>query len=439
MTDHGSATAGLRRPTARASLPAEARPAGGARLLSICKVWQVEYPWDVRAEKIALALTAAGHRVNLVARNRTALPEVEELPEATVHRLAAWPWVPRWLNDVSMVAAFVNPRWYGQIRRVAQRTRADVILCRDLPLAVTSIVVARRLGIPVILDMAENYPAMLRSRRSTGRAKPWDVLVRNPRLAGVIERWVVPRVDAILVVVEESRDRLLAMGVPTARIALVYNTPPRSRLDSRPADHERRGPGPLKAVYLGRVEEQRGIGTLLDAVARLRADAFPVALTIYGEGKDFAVYRARARALGLEPPAVVFRGQVPNDVALAELADADVGIIPHWRDEQFDTTLPNKIFDYMAAGLPVVTSDATPLKRIVETCRCGRVFRERDAAGLARGIRELGDAAARREAGERGRDAIRTTFHWERDVQRLLEVLQRVAASRLSDDARDEV
>src|SRR2546421_12056188 len=44
-------------------------PAGSA--LSICKGWQVEYPWDVRAEKIGLALPRAGHHVNLVARNRT--------------------------------------------------------------------------------------------------------------------------------------------------------------------------------------------------------------------------------------------------------------------------------------------------------------------------------------------------------------------------------
>src|SRR5207237_47666 len=95
------------------------------------------------------------------------------------------------------------------------------------------IAVARRLGIPVVLDMAENYPAMLRSRRSTGRVKPWDIVMRNPGLAHLIERWVVERVDAILVVVEESRDRLTALGVPGDRITLIYNTPPLTRLDAR--------------------------------------------------------------------------------------------------------------------------------------------------------------------------------------------------------------
>jgi glycosyltransferase involved in cell wall biosynthesis len=63
----------------------------------------------------------------------------------------------------------------------------------------------------------------------------------------------------------------------------------------------------------------------------------------------------------------------------------------------------------------------------VEACRCGLVFRERDAAGLAQALRELANGAVRRAAGDRGRAAIRTTYNWERDVESLLSVLQDVA------------
>ena len=396
------------------------------RPLSICKVWQAEYPWDVRAEKIALALTRAGHRVSLLARNRTGLPEVEQLLEATVHRLPAWRWAPKWLEAAATLPAFFNPRWVQHITRVARHTGADVILCRDLPLAVPSILVAKRLDIPIVLDMAENYPAMLEARRSSGRAKRWDWIVRNPGLARLIEEWALPRVDGVLVVVEESRARLIGMAVPPQRIALVSNTPPLSRLASRPATHH--GSGLLKALYLGRVEAQRGIGTLLEAAALLRAEAFPIALTIYGDGVDLPWFQERAKALALEPPTVIFRGRVPNAVALAELANAHIGIIPHWKDECWDTTLPNKLFDYMAAGLAVVTSDAAPAKRIVEASGCGVVYRNRDAVDLARALRQLGDATVRRVAADRARLAIRNAYHWERDVDRLLALLATVMA-----------
>ncbi len=396
------------------------------RPLSICKVWQAEYPWDVRAEKIARALTQAGHHVSLLARNRTGLPEVEQLLEARVHRLAAWRWAPKWLDAAATLPAFFNPRWLRHITSVARQTRAEVVLCRDLPLAVPSILVAKRLDIPVILDMAENYPAMLESRRLSGRSKRWDWIVRNPALARLIEEWALPRVDGVLVVVEEARARLVNMAVPPQRIALVSNTPPLSRLDSRPAAQFANGL--LKAVYLGRVEAQRGIGTLLEAAALLQAEAFPLALTIYGDGVDLPCFQERAKTLALEPPTVVFRGRVPNAVALAELTHAHVGIVPHWKDECWDTTLPNKLFDYMAAGLAVVTSDAVPAKRIVEACGCGVVYQNRDAVDLARALRQLRDATARREAANRGRIAIRATYHWERDVDRLLALLATVVA-----------
>lgn len=395
----------------------------GLRPLSICLVWQADYPWDVRAEKIAAALTGAGHHVNLLARNRSGRPELEQLQEATVRRLRPWGWAPRWLDDAATFPAFFNPRWQQHILRVARRTGAEVILCRDLPLAIPSILAARRLRIPVLLDMAENYPAMLESRRATGRRRIWDWLLRNPALARLIEQWVLPRVDGILVVVEESGQRLIASGVPAERIALVSNTPPLSRLEAPPATHPEHGP--LKIVYLGRVEEQRGIGTLLEATALLRGDGLLPEVTIYGGGQDFPLFRQRAVALGLEPPSVVFRGQVPNEVALAELADAHVGVIPHWPDAQMDTTVPNKLFDYMAAGLAVVASDAAPLRRIVSTAGCGTVYPGRDAAALARTLRRLNDGAARRAAAGRGRDAIRAVYHWELDVERMLALLAR--------------
>src|SRR5690606_4428317 len=111
-----------------------------------------------------------------------------------------------------------------QIESVGRRVGADVLIVRDLPLCPTAIGVGRRLGVPVVLDMAENYPAMMRDIWTAGRHKPWDVAVRNPRLVSLIEQWCLPRLDRILVVVEESGDRLESLGVPSDRIVVVSNT-----------------------------------------------------------------------------------------------------------------------------------------------------------------------------------------------------------------------
>ncbi len=397
------------------------------RPLTVCHVWDGEYPWDVRVEKISRALTDAGHAVHLIARNRRGDPVTERLPESIVHRLPPWQWAPRWLNAASMFPAFFNPRWIRAIERTARGARADVILCRDLPLAIPAILAGRSLGIPVVLDMAENYPAMLRSQRDAGPLRPTDLLVRNPALARLVERWVVPRVDGVLVVVEEARARLIAEGLAPERIAVVSNTPPLGRLVESGRARPEAG-APLCIVYLGLMEGVRGVQVLLDAAALLARQDIPFRLTLYGDGKDLPRFRAHAHAIGLTGSQADFRGRVPNAQALAALPAMDVGVIPHVADESWNTTVPNKLFDYMAAGLAVVTSDARPAARIVRETGAGFVYHDSDASGLARAFATLVDPDLRLACARRGQSAVRDTYHWEQDAERLLATLQGAVA-----------
>src|SRR5207248_1533389 len=157
----------------------------------------------------------------------------------------------------------------------------------------------------VVIDMAENYPAMIATLWETGRRRAFDVLVRNPAAIARVERWTLPRVSHVLVVVEESRDRLTALGVPAERITLVSNTPPRARADR--AEPSRRATGsPLRLVYLGLLEIHRGVGELLAAAAMLRDRGQPVSVTIIGDGRDDVIFHQQALELGLGPPMVTF-------------------------------------------------------------------------------------------------------------------------------------
>ena len=386
-------------------------------------IWDAEYPWDVRVEKIARTLTDVGHAVHLVARNRRGDRTTERLPEGTVHRLAPLRWAPRSLNAASMFPAFFNPRWIRAIARTARNVGADVILSRDLPLAIPAVLAGRSVGIPVVLDLAENYPAMLRSRWEAGRMRPIDVLLRNPALARLVERWVLPRADHVLVVVEEAGPRLVASGLAPDRLTVVSNTPPVARIvpRTRPSGDPQR---PLHLVYLGLMEEPRGVRILLDAAAGLARRGVPYRLTLFGAGRELSDFRAHARALGLANSQADFRGHVPNTEALAALTDADVGVIPHYADESWHTTVPNKLFDYLAAGLAVVTSDARPAARIVRDTGAGLVYRHPDAGNLGRAIVQLTDPEFRRACVWRGQLAVRNTYNWERDTTRLVSALR---------------
>jgi glycosyltransferase involved in cell wall biosynthesis len=399
-------------------------------------VWQGEYPWDVRVEKVARALTDGGFDTHIVARNRQHAPRTEPLPEAVVDRLAPWPWVGRRVDAALQTGAFLNPRWIRHLARTIRRTSPAIVVVRDLPLAPAALWTARRFGVPVIMDMAENYPALLRDIWSFGRQRPWDVLARNPRASQAVESYCVHRLDHVVVVVEENADRVAALGVPRDRITVVSNTPERARaLAPRPPTTARSG-RPLEVVYLGILEIPRGLDDAIDAVRILRDRSIPVRLKIVGTGRDAALFHERARGAGLTSEEVIFTGYVSRGEAMRAVGTADVGLLANRRTEQWQTSIPNKLFDYMAAGLAVVTSDTAPCARIVRETGAGESFRAGDAADLARALERLMDARIRTAAGDAGRRAVLDRYNWERDSAILLDVIHSFARRSASPRAR---
>ena len=418
---------------APAGIPADSAPAvpRAPRPLRVLYLWDADYPWDVRTEKVCAALTQAGHSVHIVARNRERRPLVEQLPEGTVHRMPPWRLVGRKLDALLGFPAFFNPRWISLLAATIRRERPDVIIVRDLPLCPTALQAGRRAGLPVVLDMAENYPAMMRELWETGRQRPIDWLVRNPAAVSWIERRCLPRLDAVITVVEESSERVAELGVPADRLTVVSNTPPWARAAGT-VERRRRDGEPMDVVYLGLLELHRGLGELVEAAALLRDDGVPVRVRIVGGGRDETILRELARTHGLGEELVRFYGRVSHAEALRLIESADVGIVPHRADESWNTTIPNKLFDYMAVGLAVVASDARPTARVVRETGAGLVFRSGDARAIADALRQLADPAVRDAHARAGREAVRSRYHWERDVEALLRVVDRVATSHPS-------
>ena len=111
----------------------------------ICKIWDADYPWDVRVEKVCQSLRQK-HEVHLVCRNSKRRPTYEESDGIHIHRLPVIPFNLGWLNRVVGFPAFFNVVWIFFVWRVVRRDRASVILVRDLPLALTALIVGRWIG-----------------------------------------------------------------------------------------------------------------------------------------------------------------------------------------------------------------------------------------------------------------------------------------------------
>ncbi|HET8777902.1 MAG TPA: glycosyltransferase, partial [Candidatus Limnocylindria bacterium] len=126
------------------------------------------------------------------------------------------------------------------------------------------------------------------------------------------------------------------------------------------------------------------------------------------------------------------RVHVLPPVASSEVIDvaasADIGvspIVPSCLNYRY--SLPNKLFQYMAAGLPVVASDFPQVREVVEGAGCGVVVDTRRPAEIARAINDvLADPDEARAMGERGRRAVQERFNWATSAQALLDVYRRL-------------
>lgn len=393
----------------------------------ICHIWDADYPWDIRVEKVCQSLQKK-HQVHLVCRNAKRLPRHEVLDGTAIHRL---PCFPAWLgpfHDIMGFPVFFNPMWLYLIWSTVKQSKVELIVVRDIPLALTAAVVARWFKIPLLLDLAENYPAMLEDRLLYTPTSAFGRIARNPWLAGVVEKTVLGMVDHIIVVVEESRDRLLRMGVDAARITIVSNTPPIDRWQGAETGTAQAADDGLHLVYLGNLDGSRGIDTAIRAVAVIKAQGRQARLSIIGTGPNIDQYRELVRSLGVSEQ-VAITGRLEFSKVEAIMGQANVGLIPHYGTGAWNTTIPNKLFDFMSMGKPVIVSSVRPTERIVQATQCGLVFKERDHEDLAAAMATFEDRGVREQYGRRGKAAFISRHNWTVDERVLFESVERVMAA----------
>jgi glycosyltransferase involved in cell wall biosynthesis len=174
-------------------------------------------------------------------------------------------------------------------------------------------------------------------------------------------------------------------------------------------------PEPI-VLYQGGFAPHRGLPTLVRAAHELERGT--IVLMGWGRLEDELRRLISAERLGERVKIV---DPVPPDQVVASAAGASVGVIPYEPVGLNNTyTTPNKLFDYMAAGLPVVASRLPELTRFVEGGELGLTFTPGDPAALAAALNEiLADPDRSRRMREQARGAGRR-YTWERESTKLL-------------------
>lgn len=385
--------------------------------MRIALIWDADYPWDVRVEKVAKALISSGHEVHLICRNKRMDKAYEIIDSINVHRLSVVAKFSSWLNSILTFPAFFNPVWLLKIRKVIHENSIDYVIVRDLPLCPAAIWISKTCKIPCAMDMAECYPELLRCIWKFESFRILNIFVRNPVLADAIEKYCVKRLDKIFVMIDESRDRLIRMGVTKDKIVIVSNTPPLDLV--YPQKDNTKKDGDLELLYLGILNPSRGLVTIIDGVNELKRRGVNCTLKIAGTGKSKEFLERYTDELGLSDR-VVFLGWVDRHSISDLFEKACVGVVPHHVCSHWNSTIPNKLFDYMAAGIPVLSTNVEPMARIINGAKCGLIYKDFDASSFADSVEELSSMDKRIEFGINGRKQIIDKFNWSNDSEVLV-------------------
>lgn len=175
---------------------------------------------------------------------------------------------------------------------------------------------------------------------------------------------------------------------------------------------------PLHVGFAGGISEVRGIKEIVKAMALM--DSVPDArLMMAGAFYPAALKTEIETYLGWQR--VEFKGWVNRSQIQQIMGNVRVGVITRHPIERHMTAMPTKLFEYMAAGLPVVASDLPTIRPILETHRCGLLVDPLDPEEIARALSYLLQNPVEAKAmGERGLQAIRDHFSWDLEKEKLL-------------------
>lgn len=312
--------------------------------------------------------------------------------------------------------------WEYRLYRAVLSTNARIVHANDLDTLLVAALAARRLKARLVYDSHELWLESTRYLRETGPL--------NRLRYRLLERRLIRRADAVIAVTP-SRGRAMAEMYPEVaeRITIVENSsepipdlPPGGMLRE---ELGLAGGIPI-ILYQGIICPERGLEELLQAAALLPGDS--AAIVIIGHDSWGGHLERMHRQLGLDGR-VFLLPPVPSERLPEVTVSADAGLIL-FRNTCLNHyySLPNKLYEYMMAGLPIIASDLPEMRRVIEESRCGVLIQSPEPEAIAEAILAMiSSPVEMRAMGDRGRTAALSLYNWSVQAERLMELYRGLA------------
>jgi glycosyltransferase involved in cell wall biosynthesis len=387
-------------------------------------------PGGTRHHELARYLAQRGHRVTIITSRVSYLTGTAEPPprtksldreEAGVEILYAYTYPALHKSFFHRVLSFFSFMFSSFLLGINVR-QVDLVWGTSPPIfqGFTAWALARLKRVPFLFEVRDLWPAF---------AIAVGVL-HSPLLIHLtewLEKFLYRRAHVVVVNSPGFIDHVKKRGA--RRVELVPNGADPEMFDPR-ADgfdfrlrHELSGK--FVVLYAGAHGMSNDLGIVLEAANQLR-NCSEVAIVLLGDGKEKPALQEQAAELGLEN--LLFVPPVPKAGMPAVLAAADACLAILKPIPLYATVYPNKVFDYMAAGRPVLLAIDGVIRQVVEEAQAGIFVQPGDPMALAEVVRWLAvHPVEARQMGLNGRDQVEKIFNREKSAQKLAALIETLA------------
>lgn len=384
--------------------------------MKILMVLEHYYPEDERVTKEIRTLQQNGHEVSLACINKAGKAEYENQEGIEIFRKPISAFRAKTSVGALKFPFYFN-YWTHFISTVFDKKHFNAIHIHDLPLAKVGYKLSKKYNTRFVLDLHENWPVLLDLSPHT-KSLPGRLLSSQNQWLSYENKYA-SLADGLIVVAEEMKNRLLKKGVVNHNIAVVPNTSITTDFEKyRQFEPDKNH---LTLYYAGGITSHRGLDVAIRGISQMDLKE-NFRFQIIGSGRHEQYLKNLVKELHIEDK-VHFMGWNTPDMVMELLFKSDIAVIPHLKNEHTDNTSPNKIFHYMLAKKPVLSSNCNYLENIIKETDAGLVYSHNDSSDFAVKLtRLISDRQLRMQLGENGYQWATEKYNWEHTSKSLIEL-----------------
>ncbi|WP_420552781.1 glycosyltransferase family 4 protein [Tenacibaculum aiptasiae] len=375
------------------------------------------FPPDPRVENEAIELINKGHEVFLFCLTYTNQKKEEEVNQITVKRYKSNKLEYK-LSALAYTIPLYSILMEKKINHFLKETRIEAIHIHDMVIAEAVFKANKKLGLPIVLDLHENRPEIMKFYPHLKKF-PSNVLI-SPKKWKEKEESFIKKANRVIVVTKDAKEEIVERTkIDSSTISVVPNTVRSSFYEKSLVEvSENKKKDNFVLLYIGDTGERRGLKTVVRSLPKLAKAIKDIKLVIVGKVTNELKLEVDKLKI---TDYVDFQGWQNESTFVKYIQESDVCLSPLHRNIHHDTTYANKLFQYMSLGKPLIVSNATAQKKLVEEYNTGLVHKEKDVEDFENKVLELyNNSLLREQLGKNGRGFVQNEFTWDKTSKELI-------------------